>query len=524
MEQSLINVSHYDETIDAQLKQNKLTDLDKTSSIKSCFYTDGGSKKDGVLLGGWGVHGYVFADAPTNSSSGCKKSTPTANGYKTGKVDSEHKVPVLLYLDAYGVAEEATNNKAELLAMLNCLKIIKEFNIVNAKIFADSQYVLKLLSNYQIYQSNGFKSSTGKELANQELCIELVNLYTECKNNATIELEWVEGHSGNFGNDCADNNATKALHLNYNKVNNIKLEFTGFLKDLHADSDIVINLASPQDYWQIERSPPKMLCENSLFFTTNGIDVLEPTVYYQASFGKKLASKDKDEKKSFRGKPFADCCISVVCLKEEEPVINSIIATTHGNFHDTGVIECDLSYISREAVYNDIASGGLYSSRVDLTQNKIYMANKTELAVLINPVRLAFRLINDFNAVKNFLDKFRENDLRGINKIVDVTDLFYQTTETKGKKVTKTIEHETGYVNAKISFEINGKDITTEIPLTVAVDTPSKIGLGKMKTINPKVQLVIWEVTERSLRYATLIETDEGIGVWMGIFSNIHLY
>ena len=117
---------------------------------------------------------------------------------------------------------------------------------------------------------------------------------------------------------------------------------------------IVARFCEDEPVWLVDFGKdfdaPKMLSENSLFFTTNGIDIRDNSTYYQASFGKMLNSKDKDERKKLRGKPFADCCVSVIELNKPDPVINNIIDIVANHFPSTGVIECNLAYQTRQAV------------------------------------------------------------------------------------------------------------------------------------------------------------------------------
>lgn len=495
--------------------------------LKGVFYTDGGSRTiKSVNYGGWGVHGYLFVDKPTNSNSGCKKATPTTVDYTTGKVDTKDvKAFVTAYIDYYGqIDKNSTNNIAELMGMLRCLFLVNQIGLQHTIIHADSKYVLNLIAGRDTYKGNGYKTSAGKDLANKELCMQLVEMYDEVSEKYDVELRWVKGHSGEYGNDMADANATKGCYLAANKLNGVVIKTDDTVRnDHHLDGDY-LNIATPDEYFGKEFESPKMLSENSLFFTTNGIDVRDNTTYYQASFGKMLNSKDKDARKMLRGKPFADCCISVIELNTPDPVINNIVNIVAEHFPNTGVIECNLAYQTRQSVYSDLLQGGLNTVNVDINRGVVLMPNSEEIASLANPVRQSFRLINDFNAVKDFLDRYRNKGESGVDSITDITSYLYEKKESKTKTTLKLIEHDDGFI--KIPIEIGSGDDkkTTHIPITIGVDTPSRMSLGRMKTIEPKVSLVTWDTLPRTMRFAVLIETTEGIGVWMGIYSNIHLH
>lgn len=519
-------MSKFESLVGNYLKDNKAEEH-TLEELKGVFYTDGGSRTVGSTnYGGWGLHGYLFIDKATNSNSGCKKAVPTNKGYVTGKIDGDTtKAFVVAYLDYYGsLIDDSTNNKTELLAMLRCLFLVKQLKLKHSIIHADSKYVLNLLKGRETYKNNGYKTSTGKELANLELCMSVVEMYDEVNEQLSIELQWVKGHSGDYGNDMADANATKGCYIASNHHSKVVIRTDKSVDDDYNLEGHYFNIETPDEYFGKELEAPKMLSENSLFFTTNGIDIRDNTTYYQASFGKMLNSKDKDERKMLRGKPFADCCISVVELNKPDPVLNNIINIVADNFPSTGVIECNLTYQTRQSVYSDLLKGGLNTVSVDVNRGRVLLPNKEELASLTNPVRQAFRLINDFNAVKDFLDRYTKRDKLGINTVTDITSYLYDAKETKSKVVLKPIEHDCGFVEVPVEITVGDIIKTTHIPITIGVDTPSRVSLGRMKTIEPKVSLLTWDTEERTLRFAVLIETTEGIGVWMGIYSNIHLH
>lgn len=508
------------------LSANKAEDFGM-EHLKGVFYTDGGSRTiKSVNYGGWGIHGYVFVDKPTNSNSGCKKATPTTTGYVTGKVDPKDvKAFVTTYIDYYGqIDNSSTNNIAELMGMLRCLFLINQIGLQHTIIHADSKYVLNLILGREKFKENGYKTAAGKELANKELCMSLIEMYDEVTEKYDIELRWVKGHSGDFGNECADANATKGCYLAANKLSNVVIKTDSSVRNDHELDGDYLNIANPDDYFGKEIEPPKMLSENSLFFTTNGIDIRDNSTYYQASFGKMIGGKDKDERKKLRGKPYADCCISVIELNEPDPVLNNIMNIVAEHFPTTGVIECNLAYQTRQSVYSELLQGGLNTVSVDVNKGSVLLPNKEEIASLADPVRQSFRLINDFNAVKDFLDRFTKHDLKGVDEIVDITSYLYEKKESKNKTTLKLIDHDDGFINIPIEIGEGDDKKTTHIPITIGVDTPSRMSLGRMRTIEPKVSLVTWETLPRTLRFAVLIETTEGIGVWMGIYSNIHLH
>lgn len=525
----------FNELIKTYLDDNKVTDFTH-ADLNGVFYTDGGSRVAGnINYGGWGVHGYLYIDKPTNGNCGCKKAVPTKHGYHVGKITEEQdKAFVVAYVDYYGtIHDNSTNNIAELRGMLKCLHLIKQLKLNNCVIHADSEYVLGTIQHKEKYKNNDYQTSSKKPLANQELCKCLIEMYDEVIENTNLELRWVKGHSGDVGNDAADSNATKGCFIAANKIQNIIIKTDSNVVDDYKLGNDYFNIGTPDTYFDIigdavdsvvEAQAPAMLSENSLFFSTNGIDTRDGSTYYQASFGKSLSGKDKEERKKLRGKPFSDCCISVTRLFVPDPVINNIINIVADNFPSTGVIECNLAYQTRKSVYSDLINGGLNSVRVDLNKQCITLHNNEEIASLANPVRQTFKLINDFNEVKEFLDRFIKHDGYEIDSITDITELLYNKKEGKNKTTYNVLPLTEGVIDVPILVKYNDGCKTTTIPVTIGVDTPSRLSLGRMKNIQPKISLVTWETDLRTLRFATLIESTEGIGVWMGIYSNVHLH
>lgn len=92
----------------------------------------------------------------------------------------------------------ATNNKAELMALIKALEYSVKTEKKNIKIFSDSKYV--------IYCTLGI----WQRKKNRAYFLRIDDL---CKKLDSIELNWVAGHSGNKGNDRADAVCCKLLGI-----------------------------------------------------------------------------------------------------------------------------------------------------------------------------------------------------------------------------------------------------------------------------------------------------------------------
>jgi len=113
----------------------------------------------------------------------------------------------------YGGESLTTNNKMEMLACIKALKLLSERSIVN--LFTDSKYVLKDITIWiRGWKKNGWVTRNGESVKNRELWEELDNL---CKKHL-VNWQWVRGHSGNRGNEIADQLAVRGKEEEKEKI------------------------------------------------------------------------------------------------------------------------------------------------------------------------------------------------------------------------------------------------------------------------------------------------------------------
>ncbi len=105
-----------------------------------------------------------------------------------------------------GSAENTTNNRIELVAAIEGLKILKKSSKVN--LYTDSVYLKDGITKWIFnWQKNNWKNANKKDVKNKDLWIQLL----EVVNKHDINWIWVKGHEGNKGNEIADNLATSAI-------------------------------------------------------------------------------------------------------------------------------------------------------------------------------------------------------------------------------------------------------------------------------------------------------------------------
>ena len=106
----------------------------------------------------------------------------------------------------FGGEVDTTNNKMELRAAIEGLKVIKEPCKVN--LTTDSKYVMDGITEWiKNWKKNNWKNAAKKDVKNKDLWIELDHLVTKHE----IKWNWVKGHSGHEKNEIADALANKGI-------------------------------------------------------------------------------------------------------------------------------------------------------------------------------------------------------------------------------------------------------------------------------------------------------------------------
>lgn len=104
-----------------------------------------------------------------------------------------------------GKEAETTNNRMELRAAIEALKLLKKSSKI--KLHTDSKYVLEGITKWIIgWKKNGWRSADRKPVKNLDLWQELD---TEASRHE-IKWVWVKGHAGNHFNEIADSLAREA--------------------------------------------------------------------------------------------------------------------------------------------------------------------------------------------------------------------------------------------------------------------------------------------------------------------------
>ncbi|RMA81052.1 ribonuclease HI [Umboniibacter marinipuniceus] len=99
----------------------------------------------------------------------------------------------------HGGERETTNNRMELTAAIEGLNALSE--ACDVQLYTDSQYVRKgVLEWLEGWKKRGWKTASKQPVKNKDLWQQL----DEAIQRHQIEWHWVKGHSGNEGNELAD--------------------------------------------------------------------------------------------------------------------------------------------------------------------------------------------------------------------------------------------------------------------------------------------------------------------------------
>ena len=117
---------------------------------------------------------------------------------------------LLIYKDAdktiYGGEKNTTNNRMEMTAIIEALKIVKMD--CNITLYTDSKYVMDGITKWlPNWKKKGWMTSNKKPVKNKDLW----QVLEESISKHNIEWRWVKGHAGIPGNEKADELANQGI-------------------------------------------------------------------------------------------------------------------------------------------------------------------------------------------------------------------------------------------------------------------------------------------------------------------------
>lgn len=467
------------------------------------LYTDGGCRPSRGF-GGFGMHGYFFKNEKPKQGAGCKL-TPTDQGYVDEKVNA---VTVLNYVDFWStIPGEATNNMAELKAVIEAATVALETKAKSLLVLSDSKITIQGVTEWLPgWKNRGWKKPDGEPPANVELWKVMDELLTSMHDaDVKFEIRHVYGHNGDFGNELADDRATRGVILCMEGVTKRHM-----------------SLRTAKGYWNPKQAPNRFLGKSCWYFSSNtdSSTYLSHDGRYVYMMGKH-GSEDR-----FLAKRVSDSSYAVVYLKEPDMVLEGIRARQGKLTTGSSIVIGRMDTIRQPNNYYDFyTNGAIYLTKDPKTPNvDLITPSNVQITKEMKPAQLAYRAIDQLSVLDDLLEMFikKEKDLT----VTEITDRFY-IDETNKKGVTKTIfNSEIKQADKHIEAEVKlpFKDDTEEhIKLLFDMDLPSRNVISSLADQDPKVYVVTYVESDQSYRFATIVESAENIGIWSSVHSNLKL-
>jgi ribonuclease HI len=135
-------------------------------------------------------------------TDGACKGNPGPGGWGAYLISGAHEKEI------FGGEDETTNNRMELTAVIEALRMLK--NPSKIRLFIDSQYVKNGINLWiSNWKKTGWTTSNKKPVKNVDLWMMLDELVPRHE----IEWIWVKGHAGNLGNERADDLANRGVPI-----------------------------------------------------------------------------------------------------------------------------------------------------------------------------------------------------------------------------------------------------------------------------------------------------------------------
>lgn len=495
------------------------TVVHQTNSKKGIvIYTDGSSRPAPTGFIGWGVHGYLYEFDDLKKPLVVEENLVTDKGYLDVNSRSDGGIPVvpLKYLDFLGSSMNiGTNNLAEIKALSHALERLAEYGVGAIHVLTDSEYVRNGVTDWcKKWERNNWRKADGLHVANHEWWMRLYEKIKTMRESGTlVTVEWVKAHNGNLGNTRAD--ILSVIGMNYSTSRIARNEFT---------------ISDPKGYWKNEAEKHPFINFKRVYF--NSVERFNVKGHYFQA--------DPGGGDFVIGKRIPETGFSVVRLKEHEQVIEAVKDKQYEVANDVNaIVMMKLERVYSKEVYPYLATHGKYSllrsSKANLNLNFIDDKPFTPITVEVNPTGLSLRALESFNLLEDLLNRFVQYKEVGFsnsdNNIQlnshDITDVFYD----KEEKIQKN-ETQTRYA-LKPEFVVGIRDIMIKVqetqdgvlhdlkvPLMLGTDLIPRNSLKKLEDHKPSIYLITWRESSNSIRYATVIECDSGIGIWSNFFAD----
>jgi len=478
------------------------------------FYCDGGANPNPGPCAS-GVHGYSYTpleegEKPTKCDSwfATDQGYVTKKDYDSGLFKGVKIVEIIEMIDAIGTG---TNNIAEVNAVAVAFeKALTYQDIIAIHIICDSQYALTGMNEYLPgWIRNNWILSTGSTVKNVDLWKKIAGLKDIVTSKTTLTTKRINGHEGDFGNTKADYLATIGV--------------TRCWRQRLGRNDYSY---APESYFEKIEAIHPFISLNRVFFNTDA-EFYQPGMYYQS---------DGSGKEFVTGKRASESAFSVVFLQEPDWVVDTAIRAVHELKADYNrVVYGKVDAFKGQDFLLFLKNYGTYSLIPDRRNLNLNSLERKPVVAEVRADELPLRAFDCMGTLESVLVEFQNNYLENGSffngdtrkfTIKDVTEHFYlPMTKKSGKNEIHYYELKkdfpVGCTNTKIDLEYpESKTGSITAILSFGEDIPPRNSFRKFEMLEPSVFIVTWKDSDHLVRYATIVKTDDAVGIWCNYFAN----
>ena len=492
------------------------------------FYTDGGSKDHEY---GFGVHGYLYLNTPAKRGIGAPGWIATQKGYHV-KDDTLATVTILSYVDIVGYdVNKGTNNLAEAKAILYALKETAKLrhtneDITDLLILSDSEVAIRwVVEGIPFWQENEWKRKDGSDVPYQDVFVEIAALQKSLSDlSIAIDIQWIEAHAGDLGNEKADTLAGIGINLSMQIQAN-------------QTEDQIITHSDPTGYWNTEVERHPLLDFQRMYYYSLSY---QPGTYYLSSYdygnNKKLEEYEEvKQKDKMFGSPHSLLRYAIVKLNTPDPDIEAVrdrqkLASYLLNH--MVMLKMETLFNKEVAPYLRQYGNKVLSRRSQNTLSLSFLRKKTlEVTLDRSFAGLSMQALDEMTRYEQALENHISQqpmmmDQRPIT-LIDITDVFYETTVVKEKtKVTLRPEFVVGYKS--LSYDLPVEQYTNlethkKVTLALGHDLPSRNALNRLAHEHVRIYLCAYDHGTRPInrvQFFGLVSHPEGHAAYISSYSN----
>lgn len=481
-------------------KKNKDISLSQIEYDKGMvLYSDGGTR--GAGYSGWGVHGYLYSNEPTNKGSGNLTQFLTDSGY-VPKIDNKgtKEVKPITYIDAFGtLPTPSTNNAAEVVGANNSFCIADNHPIKKLTLYTDSQYVVNGANDWLTkWKKNDFIKQDGSSVSNKLDWLDLDKSLNILKNKGVeVSVQWIKGHNNNLGNDLADRGATMGVMYARAGINRSEIDST-----------------PAAGYWsqKIEHHP--FLSKKAYYFNTK-VGSNTTGQYY-------LGDIDKDDQfLTFKTTDGSLCYIELDTPDDVMELIRTKQTIEAKGLEVITSVRLDKLFnhvMTKDIIkHSDVCLFRPNPMRIDLSH-----VDKQPVSRGLLPPRLAGYAMDALSELKGMLLAFKDTNKKELIG-TDITDIIYSLTDKKELSLSDNIDSACNKLTANVCYGALGINKEYKLDLYLDVDLPGRNTLKRLEKLNPQITIVTVMESLQSFRYVTIIKVQNAIGIWSSICSNLKI-